>query len=65
MASELRQKLPRTLPLTLIIHRTPFIHIDGATPAAAKVSLLKMFAKLEQGPIQDLSLSSKQFEILL
>ncbi len=49
----------------VIIHRTHFTHVDGATPATAKVNLLKVLAKLEQGPIQEISLFKKEVDTLL
>jgi hypothetical protein len=51
--------------LVEIIHRTNCTHADGATPAAAKVDLFKVFAKLEQGPSQEISLFKKQFDTLM
>ena len=51
--------------LVAIIHRTHFTHVDGATPAAARVNLLKIFAEFEQGPTQEISLFKKEFDTLL
>ena len=51
--------------LVEIIHRTHFTHVDGVTPAAAKFNLFKVFAKLEQGPSQEISFLKKEFDTLM
>ena len=42
-----------------IIHSTHFTYVDGSTPAAARVSLMKVLAELEQGSTQKISLFKK------
>jgi len=51
--------------LVEIIRRTHFTHVDGATPAAAKDNLFKVFAKLEQGSSKEISLFKKEFDTLM
>jgi hypothetical protein len=36
--------------LVAIIRRTHFTHVDGATPAMAKINMQKSFIAIEQGP---------------
>jgi len=51
--------------LVEIIHRTHLTYVDGATPVAANVNLLKVFAKLVLGPSQEISLFKKYFDTLM
>jgi hypothetical protein len=51
--------------LVAIVHRTHFTHVNGATPAMAKINVYKSFNALEQGTSRRISVFKIKFATLV